>query len=483
MEKDSDLQVKTATNLLWSFVEKCGSQGVAFVVSIILARLLEPSDYGTIALVTVFTNVLQVFVNHGLGNALIQKKNADSLDFSTVLFANVVFCIFLYGISYCAAPFVAKFYANDTLTPLIRVQSTIILISGVLNVQQAFVSKKMMFKKFFWSTLGGTLAGAIVGISMAFQGYGVWALVGQQLTNMLLNSLILWMTIHWIPTLQFSLRRLKQLYSYGWKLLASSLIGTLYEDLRQLIIGKIYTSTDLAYYNKGMQFPNLIVTNVNSSINSVLFPVLSSKQDDLSKVRNMTRRAIKVSSFIMWPCMFGLMAVGEPLIELLLTEKWLPCVPYMYIFCFTKGMLPIQTANLNAIKAVGRSDLYLKLEIIKKTIGLILIVITMNISVWAMALSAVVYSLIVSLINAFPNRKILGYSYIQQIKDMLPSILASAGMFFVVSLVPEFSGYPVLDIGVKVLVGCVFYVAVTLSLKMESAYYILDLLKKTLFRK
>ena len=483
MSNNDDIRVKTASSLLWSFAEKCGSQGVSFVVSIILARLLEPSDYGTIALVMIFTNVLQVFVNHGLGNALIQKKNADPLDFSTVLFANVVFCIFLYGISYCTAPIFAKFYENDGLTPIIRVQSTIILISGVLNVQQAFVSKNMMFKKFFWSTLGGTLAGAVVGIAMAFMGYGVWALVGQQITNMLLNSLILWGTIHWVPTLQFSLQRLKQLYSYGWKLLASTLIGTLYDDLRQLIIGKVYTSTDLAYYNKGMQFPNLIVTNVNSTINSVLFPVLSSKQDDLSKVRNMTRRSIQVSSFIMWPCMFGLMAVGEPLVELLLTEKWLPSVPYMYIFCFTRGMLPIQTANLNAIKAVGRSDLYLKLEIIKKAVGLLLIVITMNISVWAMALSAVAYTLIVSLINAFPNRKLLGYSYFQQIKDILPSFLTSAVMMFVLNLIPELGGYPIVSIAVKVFAGCLFYVAVTLLLKMESAYYILSLVKKTLLRK
>ena len=416
------------TNFFWRFLERCGAQGVTFIVSIVLARLLDPTVYGTVALVTIFTTIMQVFVDSGMGNALIQKKDADDLDFSSVFYFNMAMCSVLYLIMFFAAPFIASFYRMPELTAIVRVLSFVVVISGVKNVQQAYVSRHLMFKRFFFSTLGGTIGAAVIGIAMAYLGFGVWALVAQMLFNAAVDTTILWITVKWRPKKMFSFQRLKSLFSYGWKLLASSLIDTVYNDLRQLIIGKKYSSGDLAYYNQGKKFPQLIVTNINTSIDSVLLPTMSKAQDDMAAVRSMTRRAIKTSTFLMMPAMIGLAVCAEPLVQLILTEKWLPCVLFLRIFCITYAFYPIHTANLNAIKAMGRSDLFLKLEIIKKTVGIIAILITMWISVQAMAYSFLVTTILNQIINSWPNKKLLNYSYLEQVKDMMPQILLSLGM-------------------------------------------------------
>lgn len=379
----------TITNFIWRFAERCGAQLVTFIVSIVLARLLAPEDYGVIALVTVFTTILQVFVDSGLGTALIQKKNADDLDFSSVFYFNLIVCLALYGAMFLAAPFIARFYNNPIYVPLVRVLSLTLIISGVKGIQQSYVSRHMIFKRFFFSTLGGTLVSAVAGIALAYAGFGVWALVAQYLCNAAIDTMILWITVPWRPKFIFSWSRLKGLLSYGWKLLASSLLDTGYSNLRSLLIGKIYSSSDLAFYNQGDKFPNVIVSNINTSIDSVLLPTMSDVQDNHIAVKNMTRRAIMTSIYIMAPLMMGLAFCAEPVVRLVLTDKWLPCVPYLRIFCITYMFWPIHTANLNAIKAMGRSDLFLKLEIAKKVVGMILLLVTMKISVMAMAYSMI----------------------------------------------------------------------------------------------
>ena len=428
-----NLMKETMSGLLWKFAERCGAQGVSFIVSIILARLLSPDDYGTIALVTVIIELLRVFVDSGLGTALIQKKDADDVDFSSVFFANLAICIVLYIGMFFAAPLISRFYGRFDLIPVIRTLGITLIISGIKNVQQAYVSKNMLFKRFFFSTLGGTLGGAVIGISMAYLGFGVWALVFQQLFQALADTCILWLTVKWRPKRKFSFKRLKSLFSYGWKLLISCLISTLYNNIRPLIIGKVYSSADLAYYNKGSQFPYTVVSNINTSIDSVLLPVMSKHQDDKSNVMSMTRRAITISSYIMWPLMIGLFVVSEPFVRLILTEKWLGCVPFMQIYCLTYGLEPIQTANLNAIKAMGRSDLIMKLEVIKKTCGIVILVIAIPHGVLAIGASVLVYTILASVINSFPNKKLLGYSYVQQIRDIIPSLLLAIVMGIVIS--------------------------------------------------
>ena len=469
---------KTVTsNMLWRFLERCGAQGVTFVVSIILARLLEPEVYGTIALVTVFTTILSVFVDSGLGSALIQKKQADDLDFSTVFYFNLAFSMIMYLAMFFSAPLIAKFYENDELVPIIRVLSLILLVSGVRNVQQAYVSRKLMFKKFFYVSLVGSIVSGVVGIALAYVGFGVWALVYQSIISAVASVGVLWAIVEWRPKLMFSFGRLKGLFSYGWKLLVSSLIDTVYNDLRTLIIGKMYSPADLAFYNKGRTFPNMITTNINSSIDSVLLPTMSNVQDSKESVKAMTRRAIKTATYVMMPMMMGLAVCAEPFVKLLLTEKWLSCVPYLRIFCFVFAFFPMQTANLNAIKAMGRSDLFLKLEIIKKILGLVLLFCSMWHSVMAMAYTLIISTVLSQLINSWPNKKLMDYSYLEQIKDISENIFLSVIMGAVVYLISLLSLPAILILVIQIICGISIYVAGSIVFKIETFNYLLKMIK------
>lgn len=468
---------RTLVNFIWRFAERCGAQLVTFIVSIVLARILSPSDYGTIALVTVFTTILQVFIDSGLSTALIQKKDADDLDFSSVFYFNFIVCLILYIIMFVSAPCIADFYKDSNLITIIRAISLTLIISGVKGVQQSYVSRNMLFKRFFFSTLGGTIFSAVLGIIMAYAGFGVWAIVFQQLSNNAIDTLILWITVKWRPIKKFSWIRLKHLLSFGWKMLASSLLDTVYNNLRNMIIGKLYTSADLAFYNQGDKFPKLIVTNINTSIDSVLLPTMSNEQDNHVRVKDMTRRAIKISTYIMAPLMIGLAFCARPIVQLVLTDKWLPCVPYLQIFCVSYLFWPIHTANLNAIKAMGRSDLFLKIEIIKKFIGMILLIITMNISVMAMAYSLLISGLISQIINSWPNRYLLKYSYIDQIKDILPNIviaLIMGGFVYFIS----YLNLPILvSLVVQILSGGIIYLILSILTKNDSFIYLINILK------
>lgn len=469
--------ISVISNFLWRFAERCGAQLVTFIVSIVLARILSPNDYGTIALVTVFITILQVFIDSGLSTALIQKKDADDLDFSSVFYFNFVVCIILYLLMFFSAPYIAKFYNDLSLTPIIRVISLTLIISGVKGVQQSYVSRNMLFKRFFFSTLGGTIFSAVLGIAMAYAGFGVWAIVFQQLSNNTIDTLILWITVKWRPVKKFSWLRLKNLLSFGWKLLASSLLDTVYNNLRNMIIGKLYTPADLAFYNQGDKFPKLIVTNINTSIDSVLLPTMSNEQDNPVRVKEMTRRAIKTSTYIMAPLMIGLAFCAEPIVRLVLTDKWLPCVPYLRIFCVTYLFWPIHTANLNAINSMGRSDLFLKLEILKKIIGMILLLSTMWFGVMAMAYSLLISSFTSQLINTWPNRYLLKYSYIDQIKDILPNIvmaLIMGGFVYFIS----YLNLPILvSLVVQILSGGIIYLILSILTKNDSFIYLINILK------
>lgn len=474
---------KTISGFFWRFFEKWGAQAINFVVSIILARKLEPNVFGTVALVTVFTTILNVFVDSGLGNALIQKKNADDLDFSSMFYFNIAVCLALYAGMFFFAPLIAKFYNNMELVPLIRVASLTLVVSGVKNVQHAYVSRHMLFKRFFFASLGGTLLAAGVGIALAYLGYGPWAIVLMNLVDATLDTIILWFTVKWRPKLMFSLQRLKVLFSFGWKLLVSSLIDTIYNKLRALIIGKRYSSEDLAFYNKGNNFPDLFVVNINTAIDSVLLPTMSKVQDDKAAVRQMTRRSIKTSTYILMPMMMGLAVCAEPIIRILYTDKWLPSVFFLRVFCFSYAFWPIHTANLNAIKAMGRSDIFLKLEIIKKIINLAAVVITMFISVEAMALSLIVTSIINQIINSWPNKKLMDYSYTSQLKDMLPSILLSCVMGAAVFSITFLHLNDWLTLAIQVPLGVAIYVGGSKLFKLEPFIYLLNTVKEFIAKK
>lgn len=469
---------KVTSNFIWRLLERFGAHGVTFIVSIVLARLLDPAVYGTVAIITVFTTILQVFVDSGLGSALIQKKDADELDFSTIFWFNVSMCVLLYIFLFLGAPAIASYYNRPELTVLIRVMGIILIISGMKNIQLSYVSKKMIFKKFFFATIGGTITAAFVGVFLAYSGFGVWAIIIQNIVNQLIDTIILWITVPFRPQLRFSFKRFKALFSFGWKMLLSSIIDTAYNQLSQMIIGKRYRSEDLAYYNKGMQFPNLIVVNVNSSIDSVLFTTMAEAQDNRERVKSMTRRSIKISTFVMMPMMMGLAVCADSFIPLLLTEKWKDSIFFLRIFCFTYAFYPIATANLNAIKSLGRSDLFLKLEIAKKIVGFSAIFATMFISVKAMAWSLIFTSIATQIINTWPNKRLLNYPYIDQLKDMLPQIGLSILMGVPVYIVNMLGLNYWLTLAIQIPLGIAIYIVGAWLFKVDSFSYCLKVGKQ-----
>lgn len=471
----NDTKSKVLSGLVWKFGERIAAQVVTFVVSVILARMLAPEDYGLITLVTIFITFANCIVTNGFGNALIQKKDADNLDFSTVLYFQTAMSVVLYLILFFGAPLIAKFFGEgyDLLTPVLRVLGLRIPLTAINNVQQAFVAKKMIFRKFFFSTIIGTVVSAVVGIYMAYAGYGVWALVGQYLTNTIMGTIVLAFTIHWRPELKFSWSRLNILFKYGWKILVAGIIGEVYNELRSFVIGKLYSSEDLAFFDKGKQIPNMIVTNINTSISNVLFPAISNAQNNPNDVKNMVRRSIKTTAYIMCPLMFGLAVVAEPLITLLLTEKWLPCVKFLQIYCISFCFEPIQTANLQAIKAVGRSDILLKLEIVKKGSSILILFAVMWHSVDAIAYTLLISTLIASIVNTLPNKKLINYSYKELGIDMAAGLILSSVMAVVVyieGLLLPLSILPMLV--VQIATGGVIYLLLSVIFKVEAFVYL-----------
>lgn len=480
---NENIKQQALSGVFWRLLERVGALGVQFVVSVILARLLAPELFGTLALITVITSILTVFIDSGLGNALIQKEHADDLDFSSVFFFNITVCALLYLLMFFAAPFIAEFYRMPDLVAPIRVLSLTLIISGVKNIQYAYISRNLQFKRFFFATLGGTVGAAVIGIWMAYNGYGIWALIVQSLFNNTVDTLILWITVRWRPKLMFSFERLKSLFSFGWKLLASILLDSIYSKLSQLIIGRQYSSADLAFYDKGYNFPDTLMYSVNTAIDSILFPVMSSVQSDIERMRSLLRRSITVSTYIIWPMMVGLAACAKPLVGLLLTEKWLPCVPFMQVFCMILATYPIHTGNLNTIKSLGHSEIYLKLEIIKKVLGLIITVITMWISPFAMALGSFVSCIICLFINSYPTGKLIGYGLLPQLKDCAPVFLLNLVMGAAVLSINLLNLSYLVTLLIQVPLGVLIYVAGSALFRFESYTYVLETAKEFLAKK
>lgn len=468
---------KILSSLFWKLMERGGTQGIQFMLQIVLARLLLPEDYGIIALVTIFIIIANVFVQTGFNTALIQKKEVNETDFSSVFYLSLFVAGMLYVVLFFTAPLIANFYEEHQLIRVLRVLS-ITLFFGVFNsIQNAVIAREMQFKKLFFSSLGAIIGSGFIGIVMAYKGYGVWALVVQQITNQLFMTIILWYTVKWRPKLLFSFERVKGLFSFGWKLLVSTLIDRLYMNLRSLIIGKMYSSDMLGYFNRGKQFPELLVANINGSIQSVMLPALANQQDNKQRVKEMVRRSIVTSSFIIFPIMAGMAAVAEPLVKILLTEKWLPAVPFLQIFCASYALWPIHTANLQAINALGRSDIFLKLEILKKVIGLTILIVSIQYGVYAMALGLILSGVIGIFINAYPNLKLLNYSYKELWKDIMPSLLISLVMAAVVYSFLWLGMTSWVTLIAQVCIGAVLYIGMAKMFKLECFHYLLVTLK------
>ena len=484
--KEENIKKSVFSGLIWKFIEVLSVDGVSLVVSIVLARLLMPEDFGEISLVSIFITLANVFVVYGLGTALIQKKDSDSVDFSSVFYFNTGLSILLYLILFFSAPFIASFYRSENLTLILRVLGLKIPIASISTVQNAYVSKHMQFKKSFFGSMIGTVASGAVGVWMAYAGYGVWALVGQSVLAVVVNCIVLFAVIKWKPTLEFSWSRLKGLIQYGWKLLVSGFIKVGYDQLSGLIIGKKYSSEDLGLYTKGRKYPELIVSGVNSSMSSVLFPAYAKYQDDTVRLKNMVRRSISLSIYVMAPLLLGLASIAMPFISFLLTDKWLGCVPYLQIACFYYLLQPMQTANLQAIRAVGRSDIILKLDILKRGCGLVFILCAMWYGMIWIAMAPVFMSILASIVNVIPNRKLIGYSFKEQMEDFIPTFLLAGSMavicFFVASFLQNMGVGDFWTILICVALGAIYYLLGSILFKNKNYTYILDSLKDLLKR-
>lgn len=477
---EKDMKNKVVRGLFWKLLENGGSQGVQFVIAIILARLLTPAEYGTVAIIMIFITIANVVVQNGFSTALVQKRHADCVDFSSVCYFGLVMALVMYGLLYIFAPSIAEFYQNEELTSIVRVLAVVLFPGAVISVQTAYVSRNLEFKGLFMSTLAASLISGAISITMASRGFGVWAMVGQQISYYVALMVVLLFTVTWKPGLCFALERVKGMFAFGWKLLCASLLDTIFNNLYGLLIGKIYNDELLGGYNRGEQFPKLIATNLGAAIQAVLLPAFSANQDDVGLIRQMMRRAIRLSSFAVLPMLLGMFAVADTLVLALLGEAWLICVPFLRIMCIAYCFWPIHITNLQAINAVGRSDVFLKLEIVKKSLSLLALVIGMQFSVVVMVGLKAFQDFLCTFINAAPNQKLLGYSILHQWMDVMPSALLSAVMCGAVwyggVLLPDMNVW--LKLMLQIGIGISVYGGLAWAFRMESFCYLCDMVKR-----
>lgn len=440
-------------------MERFGVQGIQFVLQIILARILDPDHYGELSMMIIFTALANVFIQTGFNMALIQNKDVTEEDYSSVFWVSLAIAVVLYGVIFFAAPFIAAFYKMENIVTPLRVLA-ITLFPGVLNsIQLAKVSREMDFKKIFLGNVLGILIAGAMGICVAKMGGGLWALVVQNIMNISTASVVMLFTVRWYPKWICNLNRVASLFRFGWKLLVANVMGVFYSSIYSLVIGKKYSPETLGFYNRGIQFPSFIIDGLDSSVQSVMLPALSELQDDKNSVRTMMRESMMMSAYVVLPMMVGLSVVAEPLVRLLLTEKWLPCVPYMQLYCLACGIDPVHSCNLQAINAMGRSDIFLRLEVVKKiyfTIILLVIIFCFD-SPIAIAATAILDAIICWVINAFPNKKLLDYSVRDQVRDLFPSILVALFMGIVVLLVGRLELAPLGKLLVQVPTGVAVY--------------------------
>lgn len=481
MEGEENLKSKAVSGVMWKFLERIASQGVATVVSIILARILDPSHYGLIALVNVFTTLCNVFVVTGLGESLIQKKDADDLDFSSIFYVNVALSVALYAVLFFSAPAIASFYGSeyDQLIPLIRVMGIRLIFAAVNSIQSAKISKAINFRKSFFATFVGTAISGIVGISMALSGFGVWALAAHYMVDTVVNTATLFVVDRWIPKLQFSIKRAASLFNYGWKILASALLNTFYAECRELLIGKVYSPDSLAFYSKGQTYPKLITNNLNTAVASVSFPVFTKIHGDAKTTKSALSRAVRIASFIVFPAMAGLAMVSEPFVKVLLTEKWLPCVPYMQIACLTYAVMTLSIPNLQCLNAQGYSNIYLRITLVKRAIGLVLLACAFRINVLWIALSYLFAVVAEYLIDIITVQKYIGYTIYEQFKDISQNMLMTAIMVLCLYVSGKMLGglNSLLLMVIQILIGAGVYILLSALLHNDSFFYILNLLK------
>lgn len=483
--EENEIKTKTFSSVIWKFLERMGAQIVSFVVAIVLARILDPKDYSVVSIVTIFFTFANILISGGLNSALIQKKDADREDYSTILHVSVILSIIVYIILFVVAPYIAKLYEQEQLTLMIRVMGLSLPIVAIKSIWCAYISSTLQFKKFFFATIGGTIASAVVGLVLAYNGAGAWALIAQQMTNIVIDTIILIIStrIHILFTV--SITKLKVLFKYGWKVFVSSIIGQVYSQAVPMTIGVKYSGADLAFYTKGRSFTDLITTMSTNTFSAVLFPALAKMQDDKQRLLQGTRLFIRVTSFFMFPLMLGLFAVAENFVIVLLTEKWLPAVPYIRIFCIASMFEMIHVGNCETIKAMGKSGTYLIMEIIKKT-GYFLTItafLFLTKSPEHLAVAFIVCTGIAIVVNSIPNIKLLGYKLRYQVMDVLPNLLTALVTCALVFCLNMLTINKLVLLLIQVIVGAGAYLGINLLIKNTSLLYLVSFIKRVFHKK
>lgn len=477
-------QNSIASGISWKLVERISVQVVRFVLQIILARILDPEHYGSLALMVVFTTLANVFIQKGFSASLIQDKDVTEEDYSSVFWVTLGIAGIAYIVIWMVAPLVSLVYAQPELTAPLRILA-LLLFPGALNsVYQSKLSREMNFRKIFITNVGGVLVAGGVSIVLAYMGWGLWALVIQSVLSTTVSCVLLQLMSNWKIRRACNWKRVRKLFSFGWKLLVSELLDTLYQDLYSLVIGIKFNNEVLGFYNRGKQFPQFVVTSANSTVQSVMLPAMSRQQDDLEQLKQLMRNSVRLSSYLVFPVMAGLAGVAEPLIELVLTEKWLPCVPYMQIYCLAMAFLPIHAGCLQGINAVGRSDLFLRMSLIKTGCSLVALVTAVVLfdSPIVIAQITIFTTLISCVVNAVPCKELIGYGYREQAADLWPAVLLSLLMLGAVMMTGLLDLAPVKLLLVQVAVGVTVYVGCSVVLRPRAFIQLLNILKNVMRR-
>lgn len=475
--QDKELGEKVVNGMKWKALERIILQVVNAVTPMVLARILMPEDFGTIAILTVFISIANTFVNNGLGTSVIQKKDSDEIDFSTVFYTQVFIAVICYVVLFAASPLIGKFYNDNSLVLMLRVMSLSIVIGSLGSMQITIMKKNMEFNKSFLINGSATIIYGVVGIGMAYSGFGCWSLVWANLANITTLWISSILVVKWKPKLKFSFFRLKSLFSYSWKLMVGWLIGTLHQDFYTIVIGKRFSSATLGYYNRAGSFPQIITKTVTEVVDGVMFPALSQIHDEKEKLKSMTRTLLSMNSYILFPIFFGLAAVSKNLVILVLTEKWLPCVPMMQIVCVTYALNSINNSNMQVFNSMGHSDIFMKFELIKRSTSIVLLFLMSYISIYAVIAVLLFMAILSNFMNAYQNKKLLGYTYSLFFSDIVPSFIIAAIMAIITWLIGLIKLPLITSLLLQIICGMIVYLALSIMIKSKSFRLLIELLR------
>lgn len=472
------LKQKTVHGVVWSSIDNFAALGISFVFSIILARILSPEDYGTIALLTIFISVSNAFINSGFSHALVRKPDLTERDNSTAFYFNIVVGFVCYFVIYLIAPLVAKFYNLPIITPLLRVVGLTVIFSSLAIVQQAQLTIRIDFKKQAIISVTSAILSGGVGLFFALKGFGVWSLAFHQVSSGLIRTILFWCIVKWRPREKFSKESFRYLFGFGSKLLAVGLIDEIWKNLYSIFIGKIFSPASLGLYSRAHTFASLPSSNLTNVLQRVTFPVLSKMQNDDERLALNYRKLLKMSAFVIFPIMTGLAALAKPVVLILLTDKWEDCIIYLQILCFSTMWLPIHAINLNLLQVKGRSDLFLKLEIIKKIMLVVVLAATIKFGLVVMCIGQIFSSLFGLIINTYYTGKLIKVGFLMQMKDLLPTLIVSLlmciGVYMITLVLPNCW----LQLIVGFAIGVIFYYSVARIRKAEELKEVFNIFKK-----